>query len=357
MEPTATATIQAIPAATRRSRHNMPRDIARIATATAIATTLMIGGRHIPTEHEIAIAQTISEVESDISDMQERTRRCSEDLQRARDELAAMIRSEYKEDEAACLPGKFLPQMMTGTQDGDDIVTQQRYAEAIKASKAKTLMELVENVSRLEEESRKLDKAKEELLSLRLTPEQMDSEEYHYCQWNGSYSGLPYFGGAGTIADSGCGLCSYTSMVNILKGTHYQPDEMLEVRGDWYGCEEILDQTTGTPNGMSYRDWTKDYFGIEMTEIDDTAQAVRDALEEGNTCVIVGTYGSGFLDNQGNSRYSPPHYICAYRCDDRGIYVHDSALTDETGTAVFYTDAQLDAIVNGIAGHLVKCSI
>lgn len=312
--------------------------IARLVVALAIA----VAGTAAPATP--ARAQTIDELNAAIASIEADMAQREAAVEAAKAALAESVRDSYKSG------GTGAEQSLSAVLDADGmeaLISNAQYADSLSRKHAQAVADARVATAELEGARDELMRLREEAIAREEAKLNRDSGEYHYCQWGESYSDIRYF--CGTIASAGCGLCAYTTMVNLLIGTHYMPDEMLAIRGDWNGQEELLDLYP------SHAEWTREHFDIDMTLIPDTVADARAALSEDETVLIVCSGGTVFHDKAGNFRYSDGHYVVAYRCDDGGFYVHDSSYKGDDGTAVYYTDAEFDAMMIR-ADRIVKCS-
>lgn len=291
----------------------------------------------------VAQAQTIGELDEQIASIEATLgarERAVEEAQRA---LSENIRASYKSNSDGGLLS-----ILFDSDGLEAMMSNEQYASSINRKHMRAIAAARHAVD-------ELNGAKETLRRLR--DERADREEarrkadtYHYCQWGQYYSDLRYY--CGTIGSAGCGLCSYTSAINILKGTDYWPDTMLAERGDWAGTEQSVNAYVGSPNGMTHAEWTKDRFDVEMETVASGTGVARELLGDGESVLIVCSHGTVFHDKAGVWRWSSGHYVIIYRCDDGGFYVHDSSYQGDNGTAVYYTDAEM-ANMMGQTGEMV----
>ena len=144
------------------------------------------------------------------------------------------------------------------------------------------------------------------------------------------------------VGYTGCGLCSYTTAIDIVTASNYTPLDMLSLRGDWAGMDNYIDDTTGLDD-RTHGEFTYDMFKVSSRHVDLNTAALAEALQD-NSAAVICTGGDVFYDVYGNNYYYDGHFVCAYRYDaDTGIFhVHDSAIEHELGTDVHYTWEQMD---------------
>lgn len=290
-----------------------------------------------------AVAQTSEEVAEAIADTERLIEEQEQVVSEAQDALASSIRSLYKSgvtDGTAAWAVAFDSDATLET-----LITYSQYAGALNRQQEQALDNARSALSVLTEQRDELNGLQEGLRNRLEAQLNRDDGQFHFCQWGESWSSLPYYG-TGSVGSDGCGLCSYTTMVDLLTGSDYDPGEMLAMRGDWAGLEEQLDWTNGTPDGSTHREWTKKTFDIDLTTIDNTVAACREALNEPETVLIIGPMGCTMHDKYGSTRWTNGHYTCVYRCDEGGFYMHDSAYSGDAGTAVYYTDAEMQSILD-----------
>lgn len=167
-----------------------------------------------------------------------------------------------------------------------------------------------------------------------------------------TWSSLGYW--SGTVASAGCGLCSYTVIVNVLTGADYTPTEMLEIRGDWRGMDGYPDDKTGSGK-KTHHDYTLDKFDIETWNIDTTVEDLKNALKEKETAAMVCSRGNAFKNKSGTWRWSSGHFVAVLGYDEEGFHVADSAYGYDEGANVVYTDEEMARMLRG-ANHITVYS-
>ena len=230
------------------------------------------------------------------------------------------------------------------SDDFADVVNGVEYANTMYAT-------YLAAVDRAEEAKNAIPAKQSEIDDLR---KQIDNrvnrnpDTVQYSQAGQPWSGVPYW--SHTIGRSGCGLCSYTVVVDLLTGADYTPDEMLKIRGDWSGTEATLDSRFGTPNGETHQQWSENAFGFTTTRVPVTRASLNDALsDDGESATIILARGSGVFKNaDGTWRSSSGHFVVCYRVDENGNYhVQDSGTTPEKGTNVVYSPKDMDRLLSG----------
>lgn len=158
------------------------------------------------------------------------------------------------------------------------------------------------------------------------------------------WSGLYYW--TGSVARSGCGLCSYTVAINVLTGSDYTPADMLGIRGDWKGMDGYPDDKTGS-HGMTHQEYTKSQFDIETWNISPRLSTLKEELSNGEAVAIVCAHGSAFKNKSGVWRYSGGHFVTIVGYDEEGFHVADSAYNSSEGTDVVYSNSEMQRMLNG----------
>ena len=161
---------------------------------------------------------------------------------------------------------------------------------------------------------------------------------------NQPWSNIGYWNG--TIASSGCGVCAYTVVIDVLCGKDYTPADMMEIRGDWRGMDGYPDDSTGS-HGKTHSEFTRDTFDVSTWNISPNVEELKSALTEQETAAIVCSRGRAFKDNQGSWRWSSGHFVAVLGYDDEGFHVSDSAYSHEYGTDVVYSDREMATMLSG----------
>lgn len=299
----------------------------------------------------VSYALTLDEVTEELARAEDSVDACEQAVTDAQAALAMSMRESYKSGDADA--GKVW-ELILDSDSMEALITATEYVTSLSRKQGQVIDDAKHALWELTGERERLASLQSEEQGRIAAQENRDSGKYHFCQWGESWSGLPYWGG-GSIGADGCGLCSYTTMVNLLTGSDYDPAGMLALRGDWAGQEEKVDWTNGTPDGTTHAEWTKRTFDIDLTQIEVSVASCRQALNESETVLIVGPEGTTMHDRYGNTRWTNGHYVCVYRCDDSGFYMHDSAYSGDAGTAVYYTDAEFADIIS-TTPIVLKCS-
>ena len=147
------------------------------------------------------------------------------------------------------------------------------------------------------------------------------------------------------VGYTGCGLCSYTTAIDIVTASDYTPLDMLSLRGDWAGMDNYIDDYTGLGD-QTHGQFTYNMFKVSSQHVDLDTASLAKALQD-NSAAVICTGGDVFYDVYGNNYYYDGHFVCAYRYDPdtQTFHVHDSAIEHELGTNVCYTWEQMDAML------------
>lgn len=296
----------------------------------AVATGMVGGLTGFPT---ISYAKTIAELDESIASIEASLATKEQLVNSTQAELSDNIKTAYKTNNM----GSSTLVALMDSNGIEQMLSNEQYARSINRKYIESINNATTAVAELADAKETLEGLRAEKVAQQEARKNADT--MHFCQWGQYYSDIRYF--CGTIGSAGCGLCAYTSAVNILKGTDYTPDSMLSLRGDWAGTEEYITSTVGSPDGKNHADWTYDTFGIHMEQLDANTAVARQVLEDNECALIICSGGTVFHDKAGVWRWSGGHYVLAYRCDDNGFYVHDSSYQGDNGTAVYYTDAEI----------------
>ena len=308
----------------------------------ATITTTMVGS--LLGFPAISYAKTISELDESIANIEASLATKEQAVADTQAELSDTIKTNYKSSQV----GNPTLNALLDADGVESMVSNEQYARSINRKYVTAINNATIALDELANAKATLEGLRAEKVAQQDARKHADS--MHFCQWGEAYSNIRYF--CGTIGNAGCGLCAYTSAVNILKGTNYTPDTMLALRGDWAGTEEYIDSRVGSVDGQNHADWTESTFDIHMETLDATTSAARQALEDGESAILICSAQKVFHDKAGIWRWSGGHYILTYRCDDHGFYVHDSSYKDDNGSAVYYTDAEMQQMMN-VAGQMV----
>lgn len=161
---------------------------------------------------------------------------------------------------------------------------------------------------------------------------------------NQPWSDIGYW--TGTIATSGCGICAYTVVIDVLCGKDYTPADMMEIRGDWRGMDGYPDDETGVSSGKTHHDFTFDTFEVKTWNIDNSVEELKDSLNEQETAAIVCSRGQVFKNRSGEWRWSSGHFVAVLGYDEQGFHVADSAYNEEERTDVIYTDSEMSKMLS-----------
>lgn len=172
-----------------------------------------------------------------------------------------------------------------------------------------------------------------------------DAEHLQFAQSGEPWSYMDYWGG--TVAMNGCGLCAYTSVVDILTDADYTPTDMLSIRGDWEGMDNYADDRTGVASGQTHHDYTLEQFGIETYRIPVSLDSLATTCSRGDSVAVLCAGGDDiFLGTVGDEHSYPGHFVCVWKYD--GVFhVHDSAISHGYGCDVIYTEEEMSELLSG----------
>lgn len=312
-----------------------------VSLTTAIATTMVGGLLGLPT---VSYAKTVSELDEAIASIEANLVAKEQAVTETQAELSNTIKATYKSNQG----GNPTLTALIDANGLESMVSNEQYARSINKKYVNAINSATAARDELSEAKATLEALRAEKIAQQEARKHADS--MHFCQWGEYYSDIRYF--CGTIGSAGCGLCAYTSAVNILKGTNYTPDTMLSLRGDWAGTEEYIDSKVGSPNGQNHADWTESTFDIHMETLNANTTLARQVLEDNEATIIICSGHTVFHDKAGVWRWSGGHYVLAYRCDEGGFYVHDSSYKGDNGSGVYYTDAEMQNMLD-VAGQMI----
>lgn len=313
--------------------------------ARAVATVALAAGMALAPV--AAHAQTIGELDESIKELEGTISEREDAVREAQDNLAAILRDAYKNGDLGDNPELL---MILEADSLDEIIAGNQYLESLNERYVSMIASAKETLDGLSDAREALEDLRAVKAARIKSREEADS--IHFRQAGESYSSLRYY--CGSIGSAGCGLCAYTVAIDILQGADYTPETMLPVCGDWAGLIHYTDSTVGTPDGTTHAQWTKNNFDVEMKRMESSVPALRKTLSDGESVVIALSRGHVFKTKRGVWRTSGGHYVCIYRCDDKGFYVQDSAYPGDDGRAVYYTDAEIAPMLS--AGVLLSLS-
>lgn len=287
----------------------------------------------------MAEAQTVEEIQAAIEETEAAIAETEENYKSALSSSSSVAVELYK-----CVSSNNILNILDtllSANDINDIIDGITYMSALGADYSE---KMITAQSRQEE----LEEKREELAELYAAAEAREkmwenAASCHYQQGGGMpWSSLSYWNS--TVSRSGCGLCAYTVMVNILTGSNYTPSEMLDIRGDWRGMEKSVTDKTGTGSKTHYQ-FTLDTFDIESYTTDTRdAYALAEELEQGETVAIVCAQGTIFHNSDGSYYYTSGHYVVVYKVEGEDYFhVQDSAISDANVT---YTYSEIQKVLN-----------
>ena len=172
-----------------------------------------------------------------------------------------------------------------------------------------------------------------------------DADNIHFLQFDSNSSWANKIWGAGnTIGRTGCGLCSLTCVIDILKGQNYTPDQVSDKLQQAY--PNSADYCQSGQSGPNTAINGSKAFGLTATQCTDINK-LKQALQDGK-CIWLGAGGRVFVNSNGGVTHHSGHCVMFYKYADGKYYCHDSA---ETAKVTQYTEAQFQAIVNASNGH------
>lgn len=286
---------------------------------------------------EQAQAKTLAQFDAEIATQQTIVNEKNQQNEEAQAVLAKAAKWYYQN----ALPEDLLQLIITGN-DISDTFDKVEYVGQI-------YNDYVEKAAAAKQAKTEAEAAKQELEGMRAerANRAKSLEEAKTIQFpqggNNAWSGLPYW--TGSVARAGCGLCSYTVVIDVLTGNNYTPADMLGIRGDWKGMDGYPDNNTGSGN-ESHADFTRRMFEVETYNISHDVETLKQELSNGEACSIVCAAGRAFKNKSGTWRYSSGHFIAVVGYDEQGFHVADSAYSSDQGTDVVYSDGEMATMLS-----------
>lgn len=153
-----------------------------------------------------------------------------------------------------------------------------------------------------------------------------------------------------------CGLCSFTTAVNILTGTRLNPVEVYDMRAEW-GLpqkQEGEGDICACDAHEEFNPMMRELFGVESVFLEDKSlESFAQTLEAGD-CVIWFSsrdWGEPWIWADGSkceNQYTMGHLICAWKHENGLFYVKDPNGTREQGNNVTYNHEQFERLLQGV---------
>lgn len=312
-----------------------------LAACAVLAAAIGIGWGLSALLHDAAYASNVSELDDQIVAKQIEADEMKGKLEGTEARINELTVAMYRyADPSAVLDTLF------ASRDIKDFLVNLDYFNRIHAEMTSSVASLREQTAALEGAQRELEMLREEK-AIRV---KSASEAFydHYAQGDGRWGNLEYWGG--TLSWTGCGLCAYTSAIDILTGQSLEPPAMLEMRGDWMGMDHYPDHTIGTPDGSTHAELTKRLFDLDCYNCD--GGDLLDEISDPNAVAVVLVRGQ-LKQNGGGWWWTAGHYVCAYDYSDGVLHVQDPAGLDWQGQDVQYSGSEIDTFVNEISSVVV----
>lgn len=328
--------------------------IGMIAVMSLIVTIPLVSGMLLPSASlPTAEAKTVAEYDKDIEEAARICEQRNQELEQAQADLSDTANWYYKSVSGqGGVSNLILGESMHETVDRisymDRIYSsyvekrdtaiqakeaaEEAQAELIRLRREHKEKEELEKQRKAEEERKRIEHKQEKLL--------IQFPQGHDQPW----SSIKYWNG--TIATSGCGVCSYTSIIDYLCDKDYTPADMMEIRGDWRGMDGYPKDGTGVKGGGSHASFTKETFGLDMHNIEISLDSLKKSLKDGKSAAIVCSRGRSFKNNSGDWRWSNGHFVAVFAYDDEGFHVSDSAYITSEGSNVIYNDSEMATMLS-----------
>ena len=300
-----------------------------------IITTLAIGGI---TPEKAYAAKSLAEYDAEIATQEELLAEKEAELEAKKVLLGSAVRTVYRD-----YTTKDILNVLMSEEDLDQALQQLNYIYQVSDYYRQSLEDVYDAKVTVEEMIKELDYMRTERQARAINVD--EAALIQYSQSGEEWSNLPYWGVS--ISYAGCGLCAYTSIIDILLEEDYTPREMLDIRGDWRGMDHWVHDSTGTPDGSSHHDFTLEKFGIDTYECERSASTLAEELEGGEACALVLVHGVSLKINGGGSWWTDGHFINVFAYDDEGFHVHDSATSYSQGRNVIYSKGEMEGVLSG----------
>lgn len=304
--------------------------VAKATSIVALAATLCMSAS-VP-----AFAKTVADYNAEIAEQEAIVEEKQEAEQKAKDILAEATTWYYKNINADTFN-----EIVTGRKSVGETIDQISYMDTLYQSYAQKAATAEAAKNEALEAQEVLEALKNEKTARARSLANARSVQFAQSGMS-EWSGLRYW--SGNVATSGCGLCSYTVIIDVLCGKDYTPADMLSIRGDWRGMDGYPDDDTGTKYG-SHHDFTLGEFDIETWNITPTVSELKSALKEKETAAMVCSRGYAFKNRSGAWRWSSGHFVAVLGYDDEGFHVSDSAYPKAEGANVIYSDSEMEKML------------
>lgn len=283
-------------------------------------------------------SKTLVEYDAEIATQEELLEQKQADLEAKQQVLGAAVRTVYKDYNT-----QSILDLLMDEEDLKTVLLRIDYVNQVSDHYHQAFEEVLDAKMKVEETVRELEIMRMERQNRAASAD--EAALIHYSQSGEEWSSLPYWGVS--ISYAGCGLCAYTTIIDILLNEDYTPADMLDMRGDWRGMDHWVYDSTGTPDGSTHYDWTLNNFEIETYDIDRDTSDLADELSHDDRAALMLVGGVGLKTNSGGRWYTDGHFIAVYDYDDEGFHVHDSALSKSEGSNVIYSWSDMESLMSG----------
>lgn len=158
------------------------------------------------------------------------------------------------------------------------------------------------------------------------------------------------------ISKMGCGLCSFTTAVNILTGSRYTPVEMYDIRSTWGlpQTQEGNGDICACDAHEAFNPFFREAFGIESSFLEDKSlESFQRVLEEGGQVIWFSSrqWGEPWIWADGTkcpNQYEEGHLVVAWKHENDLFYIKDPNGTREEGNNVTYDHEQFEKLLVGV---------
>lgn len=162
----------------------------------------------------------------------------------------------------------------------------------------------------------------------------------------------------GSIAGTGCGLCSAAHALTLVLGEEITPDVLARQMQDYSDAHGYIDYGSAGTVWAGWEEILQGLYGDRVTigKVASTPEAVRDAVTHGKAVVYNAPAGGDIFLADGTWRTTGSgHVLTCYRYEDGKFYVKDSssqAVGHGLGNAIAYSADDFAMVMEQASGHL-----
>ena len=162
----------------------------------------------------------------------------------------------------------------------------------------------------------------------------------------------------GSIAETGCGLCSACHALSMVLGEEITPDVLAQQMQDYSESHGYIAYGTAGTVWAGWEQILEGLYGDRVTigKVPTTTDAVREAVTSGKPVVYNAPAGGEILLADGSWRTTyGGHVLTCYRYEDGHFYVKDSSSKENghgLGNAIAYSEEEFEQVMAQASGHL-----